>query len=30
VPRFVDSMNVSDETFRGWITGTASMLPRRH
>jgi peptidoglycan/xylan/chitin deacetylase (PgdA/CDA1 family) len=29
IPRFVDSMNVSEETFRGWIAGTANLLPRR-
>ena len=29
VPRVVDSMNVSEETFRGWIAGTANLLPRR-
>jgi len=29
VPRFVDTMNVSDETFRAWVAGTASLLPRR-
>ena len=29
VPRFLDSMNVSDERFRAWIAGTASLLPRR-
>ena len=30
IPRFVDSMNVSEETFRGWIAGTANLLPRRN
>jgi len=30
IPRLTDSMTLSEETFRSWIAGTASMLPRRH
>jgi peptidoglycan/xylan/chitin deacetylase (PgdA/CDA1 family) len=29
IPRVVDTMNGSEETFRGWIAGTANLLPRR-
>ena len=30
VPRLTDSMTISEETFRSWLSGMASMLPRRY
>jgi len=29
LPRFVDTMSVSDATFAAWVTGGAVLLPRR-
>jgi len=29
LPRFVDTMSVSDATFVAWVTGGAVLLPRR-
>lgn len=29
LPRFIDTMSVSDATFAAWVTGGAALLPRR-
>ncbi len=30
LPRLVDTSGISDIEFRGWLMGTAGLLPKRH
>jgi peptidoglycan/xylan/chitin deacetylase (PgdA/CDA1 family) len=30
LPRLLDSMNITEDDFEGWLAGVASLLPHRH